>query len=74
MKATLTIIIIPSNNPKPDITDEQVILEQLPPLVRRMEYGLTNASDSEWVNHTVRGLINQRKQPNPWIFPTIGNA
>ena len=69
MKASLTIITLPRAIPKPPdesrnhkITDNQVVLEQLPQIVRRVESGLANASDAEWVDHTVTGLIGRLQQ------------
>jgi hypothetical protein len=69
MKATLTIITMPMADPKPsdecrnsEITDYQVVMEQLPQLLRRMESGLTNSCDVEWVDHTVTGLVDRLQQ------------
>lgn len=67
MKATLTIITMPVSamdriptTKRP--TDNQIILEQLPAIVRRIDSGLANASDAEWIDHTVSGLIDRLRK------------
>ena len=62
MKATLTIITMPMptsplTTKRP--TDNQVVLEQLPAIVRRVSSGLANSTDAEWIDHTVSGLIER---------------